>query len=210
MHKLCLIALLPLSIAYSGPAWSEAKPAPRQAKVNEPISIKEFSTGRPVDKELQAAAKLASAWTYFGAPRVVTYQALQDGTVTELGFPLANSWEGYKLRDEIEKRFQANSTPNFQFHCTTASDTVRAGGKGFAVSEENCYAHDETQTLLITRRWPKYKDPAIERSPGLKMMVDRSAVTLYNKKLQAAKAAEDRRAVQSAAESDRKKAAADM
>lgn len=207
MRPKLIHALIPLAVACAAPGVFAAT---TQAKVQEQIAIKGFSTGQPASAELKAAAKAPFTWTYYGAPRMIEYQTMADGTVTELGFALADSWEGYKLMGDIEKRFRESGTPNFRFHCTSENNTVNFTDKRFAVKDESCFAHDETQTLLISRRSPRNREPLLTQFPALKLMVDKGSVTLYNKKLREAKKKEDLRALMKDAGKDRDKAAADM
>lgn len=209
MRKILLFVITPLVVACGSQADADAPAA--SAKVMEPITLKGLATGQPVSDELKAAASAKDpGWTYFGAARLPSYKALADGTLVEISIPLENQWESYKLKDEFEKKMRAGSSPGFRFHCVSENKTVELKDARFAVSDMECYAHDEHQTLRIVSRHPRYKEPLLERFPTLKPLVDSASLTLYNKKLQEALAREERADIMKKSAKENAKAAADM
>ena len=186
-----------------------AKSAQTTVGESERISFKAFSTGQVANNELKKASEKPLTWTYFGEPRIVKYKALADGTIIEFEFDLKNSWEGYKLRDELEKKFKASSA-TFRFHCLSKDNSVNFSDKSFSVTDEICYAFDQNQTLAINTRWPKYKDPLLVQFPSLNLLVDRGSVMLYDQNLRTAKAEEERKLIQKRIADDDHKARKDM
>lgn len=162
-----------------------------QSTVKEKIVLKSFATGQQVSKELKAAKETPFQWSYFGKPRIVKYETLKDGTVTEIQFGLEDSWEGYNLKNELEGKFKTQGSPDFQFRCESQEATIEFTDKRFRVTDENCFAQDGSQTLVVYRRWPKYEEPLIKQFPSLKLLVDRGSVSLYDANLQKQKKAEE-------------------
>ncbi len=187
------IALTFLAVtACSEPNDIGPPPKSEQTTVAGKISFKSFSTGQIASDELRAAESEPLKWTYFAKPRIIEYEELPDKTVVEIKFSLEDSWEGYKLREELENKFKTNGSPNFKFHCTSTGGSVDFSDKRFKITDENCYAFDDKQTLVISRRWPKYEEPLVKQFPSLKLLVDRGSVTLYDQSLRKAKSDEER------------------
>lgn len=181
-----------------------------QATVSTKISLKEFSTGQMVSAELRKASSQPFTWAYFAEPRIVKYETLADGTVVEIEFDLKDSWEGYRLREEMEKKFKGDGSPAFSFHCVSEGGSVDFTDKRFAITDEKCYAFDDKQTLVISRRRPKYEEPLLKQHPSLNFLVDRGSVTLYDQNLQSVKSNAELSRLQEKIVEDDKKAAADM
>ena len=160
--------------------------------VSEKITLKEFSTGQVASKELESARDQALSWTYFSERRIVHVVSLQDKKVVEINFRLEDSYEASKLKDEIEARFRSKGSPEFSFYCVSDVSSVNFTDKKFPVTIENCYAFDENQTLLITRKYPIKKEPLIEQNPVLKILLNTGTVTIYDQNLRAKKSTEER------------------
>ncbi len=135
----------------------------KQSTVKEKIFLKSFATGQQATKELKAAQERPFQWSYFGKPRIVEYETLKDGTVAAIKFRLDDSWEGYKLKEELEGKFKTQGSPNFRFSCESQETTIEFTDKQFRVTDENCFAQDERQTLILYRRWPKYDEALIKQ-----------------------------------------------
>lgn len=159
--------------------------------ISEKITLKEFSTGQVASKELESARDKALSWTYFSERRIVDVVSLEDKKVVEIKFGLEDSYEASKLKDEMEARFRSEGSPIFSFYCVSDVSSVNFTDKKFLVTIQNCYAFDEKQTLLITRKYPIKKEPLIEQNPVLKLLLDTGTVTLYDQNLRATKATQE-------------------
>lgn len=166
-------------------------PKSQQTTVTGKISLKSLSTGLIASDELRAAKSEPLTWTYFGKPRIIEYDELLDNTVVEIKFSLEDSWEGYKLREELETKFKKDGSANFKFHCVSTGGSVDFSDKRFKITDENCYAFDDKQTLVISRRWPQYEEPLVKQFPSLKLLIDHGSVTLYDQSLRKAKSDEE-------------------
>jgi len=205
------VLLISLAVAAcSGPVDMGPPAKSAQATVSARISLKTFFTGQVVSDELRKAKEEPLTWTYFAEPRIVEYETLEDGTVVEIELGLKNSWEGYKLRDELERKFKTDGSPAFRFHCISTDGSVDFTDKRFRITDENCYAFDDKQTLVISRRWPKYEEPLLGQFPSLKLLVDRGSVALYDQNLRRAKGDAERGRLHEQIAEDDKKAAKDM
>lgn len=160
--------------------------------VNEKISFKTFSTGQVASKELESARDNPSSWSYFGEMRRVKVVTLADKTVVDFGFGLNSSFEASQLKDEMASRFKSKGSPDFSFDCSSDSGVVEFSDQRIQVRTENCYAFDGKQTLLISRKYPKYKEPVAEQIPILRYMIDNGSVILFDQNLRVAKATQER------------------
>jgi len=71
------------------------------------------------------------------------------------------------------------------------SGFVEFADQRIQVRTENCYAFDGKQTLLISRKYPKYKEPVAEQIPILRYMIDNGSVILFDQNLRVAKATQE-------------------
>ena len=171
--------------------------------------MKEFSTGEIASRKLRKAKDKPFTWTYFDKPRIVSYETLQDGTVVEIQVALKD-WDADTLRVELERKYNTNDgSPRFSFNCVTTSGTVEIMSVKFRVNDKDCYAFDDRQTLVISKRSTRDREPMLEQAPTLKLVVERSHVTLYDENLRRVKGEEDRIRLSNQEYEDSMKAAKD-
>lgn len=149
-----------------------------QATVSTKISFKGFSTGQVVSDELKKAKAGTHSWTYFSKPRSIGYKALADDVVVEIDIGLEGSLESSRLRAALEEKFKSEGSPNFRFHCVTEDSTLNFSDKSFSVVDESCYAFDDSQTLVIKTRRPKYEEPLAEKYRMVNLLLNLSSITL--------------------------------
>lgn len=191
-HCVVVCALAVLS-ACSKPDLGPPAPAPTTTAA-EPLMFKTFRTGVSAPKELLNAVDEPNSWSYFDKTRTLKVERREDGTVSELKFDLESSWEGYELREALEKKYNSLAGGNLAFRCYDNNERVEVGEKRFAVSDEYCYAFDESQTMLIYTRHPRYEEAFFTVYPAMKVLVDNGYVKLYSERERQQLAAEKKRA----------------
>ena len=114
------------------------------AKINGELKLKEITVGVKLDSYL--IDKLED-WTYYNKKRKVKYELLNNKVIAKIGFQLNNYDESYSIQANLTEKFKKEGNLNFKFYCVSSST------KGSLVTtyNDNCYAYDSSNTLLIKR-----------------------------------------------------------